>query len=188
MNRALELLPRPRLAMPPAELWRPAFGLWCAVCPNPLLGGFNGYVQLPEGHPWRGVDGERLPVRLAPIPLFGDQQRSLTWGPDGDGWVGFSTLELGDWWAPDDLAGMGRPLAGWWDDWIVGEIGGAGLAGLGGRMRASGFGGHRWTRGELRAAVEDLAGQLALLAMVPPGVVAAYVRALDDDQAEEAGG
>jgi hypothetical protein len=181
MTSALELLPRPRLACPPVELWRPPFGLWCAVTPHPLLGAFNGYVQLPERHPWRRVDGERIPVRLPPIEMFGEGSRFLTWGPDQGGWVGFSTLELGDWWAPDDLVDLGRPLNGWWDDSVMREIGGAGLGGLGGHMRAWVMLGRRWTRPALRAAVTDLAGQLAGLGGMPAAVVDAYLAATDDE-------
>lgn len=59
--------------------WRvaehPRFLAWC------------GYVRLPEDHPWRHMPGESIPV---------DVHGGVTYGPDGDGWIGFDTMHAGD--------------------------------------------------------------------------------------------
>jgi hypothetical protein len=66
---------QPRWMPAAREVWEHA-GLRCAIVASPL-GGWNGYVQLPPGHPWRR--------RAGPI---GD----LSYGPTAEGWVGFGTL------------------------------------------------------------------------------------------------
>jgi len=65
-----------------------AHGMRCAVVVNPF-GGCNGYVKLPTGYPraWQSYDDINV-----------DAHGGLTYGPDEDGWVGFDTLHMGDWW------------------------------------------------------------------------------------------
>lgn len=48
---------------------------------------WNGYVRLPEQHPWYGLEDWRVPV---------DVHGGITYGPDPDGWIGFDTLHAGD--------------------------------------------------------------------------------------------
>lgn len=75
--------------------WRvaehPDFLAWC------------GYVRLPEDHPWRGMDAEDIPV---------DVHGGVTYGPDGDGWIGFDTLHAGDALIPRHTSEP-RPV-NWW--------------------------------------------------------------------------
>lgn len=59
------------------------------VAEHRLFLAWCGYVRLPEGHPWldyRG-HGEAIPA---------DVHGGITYGPDGDGWIGFDTMHAGD--------------------------------------------------------------------------------------------
>jgi hypothetical protein len=53
----------------------------------PLWGAINGYARIPEGHPWRGLNGETLDVKVNGGVTF-----------DSDNWIGFDTLHSGDYW------------------------------------------------------------------------------------------
>lgn len=64
-------------------------GVAWATHPAPLYGAVNGYVRIPEGHPWQGMECGEVPV---------DAHGGLTYR-DGD-WYGFDTLHWGDSW-PD---------------------------------------------------------------------------------------
>lgn len=83
---------------------------WCTVVTHTTRAGvraLNGYVRLPEGHPWRDCRTtaeahERL------VDLASDRSRLLvggaaevTYGPDDGGWVGFDTLRTFDHWEGD---------------------------------------------------------------------------------------
>jgi hypothetical protein len=147
-----ELLSAQPRWMPAArECWEHA-GLRCAVIASPI-GGWNGYVQLPWGHPWRArgwLDEELLAV-------------GLTWGPSEDGWVGFDTAHAGDAWHPDDDAPPYEPA--WWP-WpapheLAAEVA-EGLARLR-RLAAGSLGRELWTLPRLRAKVDQLAEVLARL-------------------------
>lgn len=53
----------------------------------PLYGAVNGYVRIPEDHPWHGLDYDAIDVRVHGGITFADE-----------GWIGFDTLHLGDYW------------------------------------------------------------------------------------------
>jgi hypothetical protein len=89
---------QPRYFLCAREAWEYA-GIRCAIIASPM-GGWNGYVQLPWGHPWRTR-------QWLEVPLGG-----CTWGPDPDGWVGFDTGHAGDAWHPDDDTPPRAPS--WW--------------------------------------------------------------------------
>jgi hypothetical protein len=55
--------------------------------PAPIYGAINGYVRLPEDHPWRGLDYDHIDVAV---------NGGLTFH-SGD-WIGFDTLHAGDYW------------------------------------------------------------------------------------------
>ena len=145
---------QPAMARPAREAWERA-GVRCAIVASPM-GGWNGYVQLPWGHPWRARD-------WLEVPLPG-----CTWGPDDRGWVGFDTGHAWDAWAPDDDSPphlpawltAGQFLGG--PDPEVAQAAAEHLAQLRRRVAAS-LPGHRtWTLPRLRAEVElwaDLARQ-----------------------------
>src|SRR5687768_15255790 len=65
--------------------------------PAPIWGGINGYVHIPEGHPWHGVDYFEVPVEVHGGLTFGprpeDEDRMDTLG-----WVGFDTNHYCDRW------------------------------------------------------------------------------------------
>lgn len=62
---------------------------WCIVR-APLYGAVNGYVKIPEDHPWYGKSYDEIDA---------DVHGGLTYGSQ-DGWIGFDTLHSGDYW-PD---------------------------------------------------------------------------------------
>lgn len=151
MGTLVSVQPR---GMPAArEAWA-HHGVRCAIVASPM-GGWNGYVQLPWGHPWR----ERAWLE---VPLPG-----CTWGPDSDGWVGFDTGHAGDAWHPDDDSPPYAPA------WAMGpgpdpasvEAGVALLRSL--RLQLAGaFGMPLWTLPRLRERVE---GWADLVRMGLPG-------------------
>ncbi|MGW8936016.1 hypothetical protein [Gordonia terrae] len=90
-------------------------GIVWATCQAPCYGAVNGYVKVPDGHPWYGLDYEMIDVEV---------HGGLTFARDG--WIGFDTLHLGDvWpgvpethfdhggrrWTPDLVAAEARSLA-----------------------------------------------------------------------------
>ncbi|MBT1162826.1 hypothetical protein [Bifidobacterium sp. SO1] len=48
---------------------------------------WNGYVNLPDNHPWRQLEDWRIPS---------DVHGGITYGPDEDGWIGFDMLHATD--------------------------------------------------------------------------------------------
>ncbi len=66
-------------------------GIQWATCRAPLYGAINGYVRIPEGHPWHGLDYDDIDVAA---------HGGLTFAADG--WIGFDTLHLGDLWPGED--------------------------------------------------------------------------------------
>lgn len=62
-------------------------GIVWATCEAPLYNAVNGYVQIPEGHPWRGLDYDDIDVRV---------HGGLTYADNG--WIGFDCLHRGDYW------------------------------------------------------------------------------------------
>ena len=71
-------------------------GIAWAVVEAPMYGAMNGYVRVPENHPWFRL-GYSDP-ELSGVEVHG----GLTYD-DQDGWIGFDTLHSGDYWpsAPD---------------------------------------------------------------------------------------
>lgn len=70
--------------------WRSASsGLWCAVNEGPF-GALNGYVRLPEGHPWIGQDYRELEVDVHGGLTFAGEHFDEGW------WIGFDCAHAGD--------------------------------------------------------------------------------------------
>jgi hypothetical protein len=134
---------QPRWMRAARDAWEHA-GLRCAIVASPL-GGWNGYVQLPPCHPWRA---------RAWLDLPGD----LTWGPDGDGWVGFDTAHAGDAWHPDDDHPPYWPFPD--PAQLVPPAALQAIAELR-RQLALSIGNQLWTLPRLRGEVERLAERLA---------------------------
>lgn len=68
-------------------------GIEWALYAAPLWNAANGYIRLPDGHPWLAVPTlEGYNVIDAP--------GGITYGPDSESWIGFDTLHGGDYW-PD---------------------------------------------------------------------------------------
>jgi|GEM_PF-3048151 len=63
-------------------------GVEWATCQAPLYGAVNGYVRVPEGHPWSGMAYSDINVEV---------HGGLTY-EGADGWIGFDTLHSGDYW------------------------------------------------------------------------------------------
>lgn len=61
-------------------------GIHWATC-RARLGAVNGYVHIPKGHPWDGLDYDDIDV---------DVHGGLTYARNG--WIGFDTLHSGDYW------------------------------------------------------------------------------------------
>jgi len=65
-------------------------GIEWAVCRAPIYeiyDAVNGYVRVPDGHPWSGVHPDEIDVSVHGGPRF-----------TRDGWIGFDTLHAGDYW------------------------------------------------------------------------------------------
>ena len=76
------------LERPPLEAGE-HHGIQWAVAAAPIYGAINGYVRIPKGHPWSGLDYDDVEPRP-------DVHGGLTYGKDG--WFGFDTLHAGDLW------------------------------------------------------------------------------------------
>lgn len=57
------------------------------IAAHPDFFAWNGYVNLPENHPWRGMEDWEIPTIV---------HGGITYGPDGDGWIGFDMLHAAD--------------------------------------------------------------------------------------------
>lgn len=66
-------------------------GIHWVTAAAPFEGAVNGYVQLPENHPW--LDYE-LQFDGPDIDVHG----GITFGPTDERWIGFDTLHAGDSW------------------------------------------------------------------------------------------
>lgn len=62
-------------------------GIRWTTCRAPLYGAVNGYVKLPEGHPWLGQDYDNIDVEV---------HGGLTYA--NNEWIGFDYLHSGDMW------------------------------------------------------------------------------------------
>ena len=64
-------------------------GVQWVTCEAPLYGAINGYVKIPAGHHWHGLDYDEIGV---------DVHGGLTYGGGPSGWIGFDCLHFNDWW------------------------------------------------------------------------------------------
>lgn len=78
----------------------------------PLYNAVNGYVKVPEGHPWHGLDYEEV-NNLMDYDCPG----GLTYSEGG--WIGFDTLHVGDYWP--EMGGCKYPGAKKWTPEMVAE-------------------------------------------------------------------
>lgn len=62
-------------------------GIRWATCEAPLYNAVNGYVKIPEDHPWHGKDYDDIDVEV---------HGGLTFASYG--WIGFDCLHCGDYW------------------------------------------------------------------------------------------
>lgn len=75
-------------AFPEEPVWSGReFGIEWAVYASPVAFSWNGYARIPaQTHPWWGLDHDDIPA--------GDPFASpLSYGCDGEGWIGFDTLD-----------------------------------------------------------------------------------------------
>lgn len=83
-----------------------ATGLTCIIRRHEHLGHWCGYVGIPAGHPWNGLEDEKLPADVHggvtytracdEDPELGVCHVPPTGEPDGLWWVGFDFAHLGD--------------------------------------------------------------------------------------------
>lgn len=87
-------------------------GIEWATCKAPVFDAVNGYVRVPEGHPWHGLDydSEEIDVEV---------NGGLTYG-SVDGWIGFDCLHLGDWWPGEGVPK--EPFAKAWTPGLVAVV------------------------------------------------------------------
>ena len=64
-------------------------GVQWVTCEAPLYGAINGYVKIPVGHHWHGLDYDEIGV---------DVHGGLTYGGGPGGWIVFDCLQCHDWW------------------------------------------------------------------------------------------
>ncbi len=83
-------------------------GIEWATCKAPVFDAVNGYVRVPEGHPWHGLDYFHEDIDVA---VHG----GLTYG-SVDGWIGFDCLHYGDRW-PGYERPSSLPRAFTYRDW-----------------------------------------------------------------------
>lgn len=123
-----------QLRSAPIETWVHD-GVECAIANG--AGWVNGYVRVPEGHPWHGKDYDDIPA---------DVHGGLTYS--GGDWIGFDTAHLGDVWSDEALAELGQPNPH------------PEYASLKRHLHFR-HGGIQWTAAMLRAEVNRLAAQVA---------------------------
>jgi hypothetical protein len=80
---------------------------WLVVQPYRGAPFLNGYVRVPIGHPWLLVGDPELELDVGAPGGF-------TYGPDGDGWLGFDTVHGGDYWSDEELSEVGIVAAPEW--------------------------------------------------------------------------
>nr|MBP7973367.1 hypothetical protein [Candidatus Nanopelagicales bacterium] len=87
-------------------------GISWVTCRAPLYGAVNGYVKIPEGHHWHGLDYDSFGV---------DVHGGLTYGGGPSGWVGFDCLHSGDVWPEGPSWDRGKPWSKNWTAELVAE-------------------------------------------------------------------
>jgi hypothetical protein len=153
-------------AHPPLRTW-PCDGILCAIGNGggPAL---DGFVRVPEGHPWRrftdyrdipvvvhgGLTHGPRPPRRGPArpPAVAGSPPAATWH-DTLGWIGFSTDHAGDLWSDAELTASGIVRHEAFDE----------LRRLQRMSHQAAPEGLRttWTLARLIAGIEQLAGQVA---------------------------
>lgn len=85
---------------PPVRVWTTRAGYAGALAALAPIPAVNGYVLLPERHPWRelGLQGDE--------PDGLDVHGGITFGPHVTGWIGFDTGHAGDEWEPGELRAL----------------------------------------------------------------------------------
>lgn len=93
-------------------------GIEWIVARAPLFGAHNGYVKLPLGHPWRDLELQTDPGDQGP-----EIHGGVTYGPDGEGWIGFDTAHAFDVWpgSPEYMQHHGEYDTHWTIDMVVQE-------------------------------------------------------------------
>lgn len=76
-------------------------GVTWVVCAAPMPGA-NGYVRIPDGHPWHGVNEELLDLEAPGGLTFGNAD-----------WIGFDTLHGNDHWPEAAILEMENLGATW---------------------------------------------------------------------------
>lgn len=134
------------------ERWTdPATGLECIVTDGGS--GYNGYVRVPPGSRDAYADGHSS--------AYAEGVGGSTYGPDRYGWVGLDTGRPGHYWARDDLQRLREiPLVG--ESLYNAAVYKSEVAEKMNRL----FGEEkvplrRWTLGDLRAKVGELAAEVA---------------------------
>lgn len=90
-------------------------GIEWATRPAPLYGAVNGYVRLPDGHPWRELND----IQFDDQPDV-DVNGGITYGVDDEGWIGFDTPHAGDYW-PGMYYGPSDEDTWWTPEMVVKE-------------------------------------------------------------------
>ena len=153
-------------AHPPLRTW-PRDGILCAIG-NGGGHALDGFVRVPEGHPWRrftdyrdipvvvhrGLTHGPRPLRRSPgrPPGMAGSPPAATWH-DTLGWIGFSTGHAGDLWPDVELTAAGIVRHEAFDE----------LRRLQRMIHQAAPEGLRttWTLARLIAEIEQLAGQVA---------------------------
>jgi hypothetical protein len=137
-------------------------GIPWAIMPGALNACLCGYVRIPEGHPWHGVNPFDLDV---PAP------GGINYG-DASGWIGFDTMHGFDHWTEVELLEVGvepdeegRYLLGILDE-LHGKYAGED-APFGGMFHVT-----HWTAGMVIALTEQLARDVAAAGVTPAAIEA----------------
>lgn len=76
-------------------------GEMCYAVKHTKLGIWCGYVAIPQGHPWHGVDYDDIDADVHGGLTYASNHKPLH-EPDGNWWIGFDCGH-----APDKIPGMG---------------------------------------------------------------------------------
>lgn len=110
-----------------------------------------GYVRVPKGHPWHGLEYDRVEAEVHGGLTFSSPDKACDKGGTDDAWwLGFDFAHGGD--APDH----GLPWAGAAKD-VMSKI-------------YAGRGYHAWTQAEVEAECRDLCEQAARAVLPSPNL------------------
>lgn len=102
-------LPSPRMTLVDHGV---EHGIQWVTCQAPLYGAVNGYVKIPAGHHWHGLDYDEIDVEV---------HGGLTYGGGQSGWIGFDCLHCGDFWPGSARYGDSLPSDREWTAEMVAE-------------------------------------------------------------------